>query len=177
MTRLSDWEFDGTCRWFLWGMPLSGKSSVGRKIKNKVIFPVLDLDREIEQRAGKNIPTIFEEEGEKGFRIRESEVLRRIVHDRESFLIVCGGGTPVFFDHADWMNAQGKTIFLDTSVEQLIQRSEMNSEVRPLLANPDREESIRLLAEERRPIFEQAHFLACSEKEILDCFLQWYPRT
>ena len=56
-----------------------GKSSVGRKLSELLCCPFMDLDEMIEAEAGKSIPEIFAEKGEKGFREMELEVLDRAV--------------------------------------------------------------------------------------------------
>lgn len=177
MTRLSDWEFDGTERWFLWGMPLSGKSSLGKKIRSRLPFPVFDLDKEIESRSGRSIPDIFEREGEAGFRELEADILRNIVRENEAFLLICGGGTPCFSDNASLMNREGRTVFLDVSLEEILARAARATEERPLLAGIDGGERLKKMAEVRRMFYEQAHLAAFSEKEILDCFLRWFSRS
>jgi len=60
---------------FLVGPMGSGKSTVGRALARKINFRFIDSDREIEARCGVDIPTIFEYEGEQGFREREERII------------------------------------------------------------------------------------------------------
>ena len=62
-------------RIYLIGTMGSGKSTVGKSLARKLQFEFFDSDREIEARCGVDIPTIFEFEGETGFRKRERKVL------------------------------------------------------------------------------------------------------
>lgn len=72
------------------GMPLSGKTSVYRRLlvsdhePDSEIWALYELDVEIEVYAGRSIPEIFAEEGEAGFRIKERETLRRLLSLRET---------------------------------------------------------------------------------------------
>ena len=59
----------------LTGFMGTGKTSVGRKVARRLGRPFVDMDAEIEARAGKPISRIFEEDGEPVFRVLESEIL------------------------------------------------------------------------------------------------------
>lgn len=175
--RLIDWVFDGSppVRWYLWGMPFSGKSSVGAKLKNKLPFPVLDLDKRIEEKHCSKIADLFTRFGEETFREMEQAELKRITAEYPSFFVVCGGGTPCFRANADWMAQQGETLFLHTSMDQLILRAAASrSEERPLLKANDKEAALKALWENRKCFYEKAHMIAYSEKEVVDCFLRIY---
>ncbi len=175
--RLSDWEFDGILpvRWYLWGMPYSGKSSVGAKLKNKLSFPVFDLDKRIEEKHGAKIAELFTEFGEETFRTMEQAELKRVTAENASFFLVCGGGTPCFKENADWMIQHGETLFLHTSLDQLILRASIgNSEERPLLKNDDKAGALKTLWEDRKRTYEKARLTAYSEREIVDRFLRIY---
>ena len=69
----------------------AGKSSIGRRLAGRFGLAFVDLDREVEQRTGATIPTIFECEGEAGFRLREREVLADLLAG-EGLLLASGGG-------------------------------------------------------------------------------------
>lgn len=72
------------------GMPGSGKSSVGKALSGMTGRRFADADEEIIETAGKSIPEIFREEGEEGFRRRETEALKKL--GKESGLIIATGG-------------------------------------------------------------------------------------
>ena len=69
----------------------SGKTSIGKKVSKMIKFDFIDTDALIEQKTGVDIPTIFEHEGEKGFRDRESKVLKEVSNSKDT-VIGTGGG-------------------------------------------------------------------------------------
>ena len=69
----------------------AGKSTVGRGLALLLKREFVDSDQEIEKRTGVDIPTIFEFEGEEGFRHRETEMLRELL-GREDVVLATGGG-------------------------------------------------------------------------------------
>jgi shikimate kinase len=175
--RLSDWASDAAipARWYLWGMPYSGKSSVGIKLKNKLPFPVLDLDKRIEEKQGVKIAELFSRFGEETFRDMEQAELKQVTAEYSSFFLVCGGGTPCFKDNAEWMLQHGETLFLHTAMDQLITRASVSrGEERPLLKNTEKEQALKEVWGNRKSDYEKARFIAFSEKEIVDCFLRKY---
>ena len=60
---------------FLWGMPGSGKSTLGKKLANHLSYSWIDTDVSIEKSEGKTIEQIFNEEGEVKFRTLEKNCL------------------------------------------------------------------------------------------------------
>ena len=77
---------------FLVGPMGSGKSTVGRALANKIGYQFLDSDREIEARCGVDIPTIFDYEGESGFRDRESRMINELTN-LPGIVLATGGGS------------------------------------------------------------------------------------
>ncbi len=124
-------------RIYLIGFMGSGKSFTGRRLAAELGLPFLDLDHYLEEKAGRTIFRIFEEEGEAAFRKMEAAALRET--DRFSAAVIaCGGGTPCFGDNMEWMNAYGLTIYLETPVELLVERLISETAHRPLLRGLDR---------------------------------------
>jgi shikimate kinase len=122
---------------YIVGFMGSGKSTAGRKIASALGWTFIDLDRKIEERAGKTIPRIFAEEGEDHFRIIESEVLKSMGNLSET-IISTGGGTPCHGDNMEFMLGAGLTIYLKLTPGQLTYRLLNSSGERPLLKNvPD----------------------------------------
>ena len=76
---------------YLVGMPGSGKSTVGRELAGRLGVPFVDLDGEIERRAGRTVPEIFASDGESGFRALEAQELLR-ASSRDPSVVACGGG-------------------------------------------------------------------------------------
>ena len=122
---------------YIIGFMGSGKSTVGRKLASSLNWSFIDLDRKIEERAGKTIPQIFSQDGEDYFRIIESEVLKTTGSLTET-IVSTGGGTPCHGDNMDFMLKTGMTIYLKMTPEQLTNRLLESTGERPLIKNiPD----------------------------------------
>jgi shikimate kinase len=122
---------------YIVGFMGSGKSTAGRKLALSLGWQFIDLDKKIEESAGKHIPDIFEQDGESRFREIESEVLKETGSLTET-VISTGGGTPCHGDNMDYMLSAGLTIYLKMTPEQLTRRLLDSSGERPLIKNvPD----------------------------------------
>ncbi len=139
----------------------SGKSYTGKQLAERLSYDFQDLDDAIEAKAGKTIREIFADEGEAHFRQLERQCLQKL-GEQPQLVVATGGGAPCFFDNMELMNAAGLTIFLDTSVETLVQRLKPEIAHRPLLAgksDAELQEFITQKLSERRPFYEQAKVL------------------
>lgn len=144
---------------YLIGMPGSGKSTLGRPLAAELGVPFVDQDKEIENREGKAVKDIFAQNGEDYFRQVEAEVLREWAASAKSFVMATGGGAPCFYEGINVIRQSGLSIFIDTSVAELLKRIATNKD-RPLLhANDLKEKEDRLieLYEKRLPVYQQAH--------------------
>ena len=122
---------------YIIGFMGSGKSTAGRKLAASLKWAFLDLDRKIEEHAGKTIPDIFRTEGEDGFRKIEAEVLKKTGALKDT-VIAAGGGTPCHGDNMDYMLGTGLTIYLKMTPDQLTKRLLDSSGERPLIKDiPD----------------------------------------
>lgn len=168
--RLTDLAFNPPHhnRWYIWGMPLSGKTSLGKKLKKRLPFNVFDLDAEIEKTVGKSIAEIFASSGEVAFRNMEREMLHTITENNNEFLLVVGGGTPCVGNNAEFMLQNGNCLFMHTSLDEILKRSQ-SSGGRPLIVNNPTEKLIQLY-NERLPVYQQANAVFYSEKEALEYF-------
>jgi 3-dehydroquinate synthase len=123
----------------------TGKSAVGREVARQMDRPFLDMDAEIEARAGKAIPRIFAEDGEPAFRKLEADLCREL-SAREGLVVATGGGALVNPDNRRVMVAGSTVVCLSATPEVILQRVG-GDEGRPLLNVPDpRAEVERLLA-------------------------------
>jgi shikimate kinase len=122
---------------YIIGFMGSGKSTAGKKLAASMKWSFIDLDRKIEEYAGKTIPRIFETEGEEYFRRIETDVLMGMEEAR-NIIISTGGGTPCHGENMDFMLRTGLTIYLKLTPEQLTSRLLDSSGERPLIKNiPD----------------------------------------
>lgn len=125
------------------GMPGSGKSVIGSRVAKRLGKPFVDTDTEIERRAGKSIPQIFEEEGEEAFRLLETQVLSDVT-SRSGWVIATGGGAVTRRENHPLLRQNGRIVFLERPVEQLSRKG------RPLSSSP---EAVRRLYTERLPLY------------------------
>ena len=147
-------------RIFLLGFMGTGKTTLGRALALDMNLSFCDLDQYIEQRYMKRIGQIFQEYGEAGFRRIESRLLRE-VGEFEDTVVSCGGATPLFDGNIDYMNAQGQTIWIETSEPVLFRRLKVAKMARPLIAGKTDEELRQYIADElarRSPVYEKAGY-------------------
>jgi len=146
--------------WYLWGYMGSGKSSLGRAVAHKLNLEFKDLDHVIAQESGMTIPEFMQKRGELAFRKLERQLL--IEHQDFDGILSCGGGTPCYYDNADWMVEHGQTIYLSASVGWLHQRlaaSRARGTKRPLLSGVADEDLAEFIAKhlfERLPLYQKA---------------------
>jgi len=162
---------------YLVGMMGSGKTSTGRPLAERLGYGFVDADAVIEQAAGCSIPDIFDRDGEAGFRSLESQVLSAI-SQRHSLVVATGGG--VVTQPENWgMLHSGIVIWLDVVPDQLLQRLNTDSTVRPLLQTADPEAALNALLNERRPLYAEADLTVVINDEtpeaVADGILQLVP--
>jgi len=149
-------------RIFLIGPMGSGKTTVGRFLASRMGIEFRDLDQEIERRCGVEVRTIFDIEGEQGFRIREHAMLDEL-SQRNGVLLATGGGSILKPENREILHSRGLVVWLKTRVDQQIRRLEKDQR-RPLLQAPDREQRLQRLAEQRDPLYQQcAHLIVRSD--------------
>lgn len=120
------------------GLMGAGKSTVARRLAKRwehAGWRAIDLDREIERRAGQKIPALFAEVGEPAFRALEAEALRAALAD-EHVVVATGGGAPCAPGAMDAILAAGPAVWLDGPSEVLAARA-LAGGGRPLLAGLD----------------------------------------
>lgn len=162
---------------YLVGMMGSGKTSTGRPLAERLGYGFVDADAVIEQAAGCSIPEIFDRDGEAGFRSLESQVLSAI-SQRHSLVVATGGG--VVTQPENWgMLHSGIVIWLDVVPDQLLQRLNSDSTIRPLLQTADPEAALNALLNERRPLYAEADLTVVINDEnpeaVADGILQLVP--
>jgi shikimate kinase len=110
-----------------------------------------DSDHFIEKRTGVDIARIFDVEGEKGFRDRESNALNELLSENNR-VIATGGGSVLRKTNQQLLKQKGYIVFLDTSINQQMQRLRRDKK-RPLLQTENPRERLESLLAERRPIY------------------------
>ncbi|GHA19999.1 shikimate kinase [Arenicella chitinivorans] len=130
----------------------SGKTTVGKQLAKRMRMDFVDSDHMIEERCGVSISTIFDIEGEDGFRKRETKMLTELC-ERNGIVLATGGGAVISEENRILLR-KGYVIYLKTSIETQLARTQKNQN-RPLLENVDAETKLEELMEERGRLYEQ----------------------
>lgn len=136
---------------FLIGPMAVGKTTIGKLLARELHLDFFDSDQEIEKKTGAEIAWIFDVEGEEKFRDRESSTIDELT-SREGILLATGGGSVLRKDNRRYLQSRGIVIFLDTTLDTQIRRTEKDRK-RPLLQNTDRREVLSELKNIRDPIY------------------------
>jgi shikimate kinase len=136
------------------GLMGCGKSSVGRRIANRLSLPFVDADDEIVKAAGQSIADIFQEHGEAHFREGEKKVIARILNGN-SMVLATGGGAFMTPDTRAAIKAKGVSVWLKADLPLLMRRVARRDH-RPLLKTGNPEKIMRKLMDERYPVYATA---------------------
>lgn len=136
---------------FLVGMMGAGKTTVGRLLAQGLHYTFIDADAELERRAGVRIATMFELEGEAGFRERELLLLDEMTL-QTGIVLATGGGAVLRPENRTCLSTRGLVIFLDVAAPEILRRTQHDVN-RPLLNSPDRRARIESLLEQRLPLY------------------------
>jgi shikimate kinase len=139
---------------FLVGMMGAGKTTVGRALAHRLKRPFVDTDRVLVERTGVPVATVFEIEGEDGFRRRESLVLRELC-EVDGRVVATGGGIVLAEENRRVMRESGTVVYLRARLESLWERTRHDAS-RPLLATPDPRGRLAELLLEREPLYRDA---------------------
>lgn len=138
---------------YLIGPMGAGKSAVGRQLARMLHMDFVDSDDEIEARTGVDIAFIFEKEGEAGFRKRESKVIEQLTL-KQGLVLATGGGAILDDKTRSNLGARGFVVYLETGIEQQLERTRRGRE-RPLLQEGDPREVLEALMATRDPMYRE----------------------
>lgn len=144
----------GTGSIVLVGLMGAGKSTVGRRLAQRLAIPFVDADAEIEAAAAKTIPEIFADHGEPYFREGERKVIARLLESGPQVLAT-GGGAFMNVETRENVRRRGIAVWLRAGLPLLMKRVRRRSD-RPLLANDEPEAVMSRLIEERHPVYAEA---------------------
>ena len=136
------------------GLMGAGKTSIGRRLAEKMGLSFVDADHEIEAAAGKTIADIFAEHGEAYFRDGERKVIARLMENGEQILAT-GGGAYMNPETRERIKEGGICVWLKADLDLLMKRV-MKRNDRPLLRTADPEGVMRRLIEDRYPVYAEA---------------------
>ncbi len=136
----------------------AGKTTVGRQLAKRLSRPFLDSDHEIVARTGVPIPTIFEIEGEVGFRRREAQTIAELT-DSLGVVLATGGGAILNADTRHLLRNTGWVVYLNVPPVMLYERTRHDRN-RPLLSVDDPLAKLEELYSVRDPLYrEVAHIV------------------
>lgn len=137
----------------------TGKTTIGRQLAKSVKLPFYDTDKAIEESTGVDIPTIFEFEGEEGFRDREQKMLQQLTQ-LEGVVLATGGGTILREENRALLKKNGFVVYLQCSIDRILERTRRDTQ-RPLLQTESPRERLESLHKQREPLY-----LACADFKI-----------
>ena len=132
-----------------------GKTVVGKVLAKKLNRRFIELDSLIEQKAGKSVAEIFQQDGEIAFRELEIEAAKEVVKDK-NLVIACGGGIVLNKINIDRLKNDSVIVYLVASPGVIIKRTSGGRGKRPLLNVTDRVAEINQLLSFREPFYERA---------------------
>ncbi len=175
-------------RIYLVGYRCTGKTTVGRRLAERLQWAFCEMDRMIEDLAGKSISALFTEEGEELFRDLEESVLTHCSTVPEA-VVSTGGGVVTRESNRETLKETGRVVWLRASVETIQDRMEEAAETgvgkegkRPSLSGASPVEEVEEILEERRPLYESVadHQIQTDESPVDDIaeeLSQWAERN
>jgi len=145
----------------------SGKTTIGRRLSERLTLDFFDSDHEIVNTTGVSIDHIFDVEGEKGFRARESDVLKKLC-SMPNIVLATGGGAIILKENRELMKKASSIIYLSSSVDQILRRT-AKSKTRPLLEKSNnRRKTITDIVEARDPLYREvsSHIIDTNGKKL-----------
>lgn len=143
---------------YLVGLMGAGKTTVGRQLARRLGRRFVDIDHEIVERTGVSIPTIFEIEGEEGFRRREAQVIAELTKATD-IVLATGGGVVLNAENRKRLHDTGWVVYLNVPPALLYERTRHDRN-RPLLRVPDPRARLEELHAVRDPLYREiAHLV------------------
>lgn len=136
------------------GMMGAGKTTVGRRLANRLGRHFVDSDEEIEQAAGMSIEDIFRTHGEADFRAGEVKVIARLLK-QDDIVLGTGGGAFMNAETRAALREAALTVWIKADFEVLFQRVSRRSH-RPLLKTANPRDTLKKLIEQRYPVYAEA---------------------
>jgi shikimate kinase len=132
-----------------------GKTRVGSALSAILQLPFVDSDQEIECASNYSVSDIFEKFGESEFRLRERQIMLRLL-DNEPKIIASGGGSFIQDEIRFSIKEKAISVWLKPNINVLVERNKRNNK-RPMLQNTtDVETRLRELMDMRYPVYAEA---------------------
>lgn len=136
---------------YLVGLMGAGKTTIGRALAKRLAYIFVDSDHEIAARTGVSLSTIFEIEGEEGFRTREAMVIADLA-SLDGRVVATGGGAVLRPENRDHLKNSGFVIYLNVPLQTLCERTRHDKN-RPLLQVNDPLQKLRELHVQRDTLY------------------------
>jgi len=137
------------------GPRASGKSTVANALRFALGFPVISIDKVIEENAECSIPAIVEKEGWDAFRTRENDAIKDL-DDTDDTIIDVGGGAVMYHNNADLLkDGESCIVYLTASTEELMKRVSENEDRPSLTGNASAADEMAKILAERTPTYEK----------------------
>ena len=151
------------------GLMGTGKTAIGSLIADRIGVEFIDSDEQIVQAANMSIPEIFERDGEDFFRLKETQVIRRLL-SAEPHVLSTGGGAFLSDENKKMIAKSGVSVWLDADFDTLWDRVK-DKKTRPLLMVANPKEKLKELYEARNPEYAKAQVsvkaLSNQTKEVM----------
>lgn len=171
---------------FLVGYMGSGKSSVGRRLANRLELDFVDMDTLIEEYAQATVEDIFSQSGEETFRMLENHILDKLIKE-DSKVIATGGGTSCHSGNMEKMLSSGYTVYLELPASKLARRIHQsnvkNPGKRPLIKGLEGDDLFEYVVDHlstRKEFYESADIIVDADRvnssmlnEIKDRYFDW----
>jgi shikimate kinase len=142
------------------GMMGAGKTTVGRRLANRLGRHFIDSDEEIETAAGMTIEDIFATHGEADFRAGEVRVIARLLKDKD-IVLGTGGGAFINLETRALVKSEAVSVWIKADFDLLFARVSRRSN-RPLLKTPNPRETLKKLIDARYPTYAEADITVVS---------------
>jgi shikimate kinase len=155
---------------FLVGLMGCGKTFLGQQLALQNNIDFIDLDQSIEALLGMSVSDVFATKGDHFFRQTETAILQQITPQNKTSIIATGGGTACYHNNMAWMNSNGITIWLNDSIENIVERIKQDKQQRPLLktiANEGLHKFFTHQLQERIPFYCQSKFCLSAQEITL----------
>jgi len=136
----------------------TGKSTVGRLLAKRLERYFIDSDKYIEDSTGKTIKSIFEEDGEEGFRQIEADTITEL-SKVDNKVISAGGGAVLREENVNNLKDNGFLILLEATPEIIhnrIAQDKNTTQQRPSLTDKEPLDEIKHLIEQREHAYKNA---------------------
>tara|TARA_E500000178_G_scaffold77156_1_gene75214 strand:- start:634 stop:1155 length:522 start_codon:yes stop_codon:yes gene_type:complete len=133
-----------------------GKSTLGKKLSEKLKLEFYDTDKEVEKKTGKSINDIFIDYGEDYFREMEENIIINLLNRKESLVISFGGGAYLNANIRKNMCKKTISIWLDADIKSILTRLSRSNNIRPLMNKLSSNSDIEKLLKKRNKVYKKA---------------------